>query len=424
MVRGRISRAALKRGIACCGLFIALGLGTADAQPQTAAAGSSVRVYGGIEYLHWRLQDAPLSVPLISTGPVGSTHHGFLTSPDATILYGAPFAPAAGGRDRQGFGGFSGSRATVGAWLDPAQSLAIEASGFALERRGAGYSAYSDQNGLPIINIPVFNTIPYSPPGRPPGGPPAEDGLPASLSLDPQRFDGNAGVFSGGVRITNTLQLWGADLTGVVVLRRGRTFEVSGLAGLRFLDLSEGLGLAFDSVGQSGAYVGQSGRAFDSFKTNNRFYGGSFGARARYRYGSWAAELTGRVGVGASQETLSVNGGFSSIGFPGGYRTGTEGVFAQPANEGHFSSTRFAVVPEASLKLGWQVTPSLQLTAGYDVLFVTDVIRPGDQINRNIPKGQTFQQAGVPPSTTSPTRLFRSSSFLAQGVSLGASFRF
>jgi len=52
------------------------------------------------------------------------------------------------------------------------------------------------------------------------------------------------------------------------------------------------------------------------------------------------------------------------------------------------------------------------------------VIRPGDQMSRSVPKGQTFQQALMPASTTSPERLFRSTDFLAHGLTIGATMRF
>jgi hypothetical protein len=105
-------------------------------------------------------------------------------------------------------------------------------------------------------------------------------------------------------------------------------------------------------------------------------------------------------------------------------RSGTEGVFAQPANEGQLSAARFAVVPEVQLKLGYNITPAMQITVGYDFLYDSDVIRPTDQIDRNIPKGQTFLQGGNFVSTTSPARLFRSTDFFAQGFTLGLSYRF
>ena len=68
-------------------------------------------------------------------------------------------------------------------------------------------------------------------------------------------------------------------------------------------------------------------------------------------------------------------------------KSGPEGVFAQPANEGRSSATRFAVVPQLQVKLGYDVTSWLRLTVGYDLLYNSEVIRPGDQISHYVPEG-------------------------------------
>jgi hypothetical protein len=372
----------------------ASGQSAADTEAVGLAAPMS-RVYGGVEYLGWWVKGAPLSVPLVSTGPISTTHHGWLNSSDSTILYGAPFAPAKGGNDTQPFSIFSGGRLTVGYALDAQQRYAIEASGFALQSGNAGFQVQADQSGLPVINIPVFNTTPYTPGGRPGGLPPAEDGLPAALPSDPDRFDANAGVFTGGVKVANSLQLWGADLMGVASLYRASSWELSGLAGFRFVRLAENFNLSYQSTGVSGVYAGQYGSASDTFGTQNRFYGGALGLRGHYSFGPMFIEASGSVAIGASNEVLNVNGGFVSYNFNGPMRTGPEGVFAQPANEGRFTSVHFAVVPEVNLKLGYDITPSTRITIGYDFLYDSNVIRPGDQINRNIPKGQTFLQGAT-----------------------------
>jgi hypothetical protein len=399
-------------------------LATANQNIVDAALISWSRLYGGVEYLGWWVKGAPLAVPLVSTGPISTTHHGFLDRPDSTILYGAPHSPAKGGDDTQPFSIFSGARLTLGYNLDESRTFAIEASGFGLQSQRAGFDILGNQNGEPVIDIPVFNTIPYSPPGRPGGLPPNEDGLPASLPSDPDRFDGNAGIITGRVKVTNSLQLWGADLTGVAKLYRTNSWEISGLAGFRFLRLAEDFKLYYESIGVSGVYVGDFGTAADTFGTNNHFYGSFIGVRGRYSYGRMFVEASGSIALGASNEVLNVSGGFLSYDFISPVRTGPEGVFAQPANEGQFSQVHFAVVPEVQLKLGYNITPSVLATIGYNFLFDSNVIRPTDQINRNLPKGQTFLQGGDIVSTTNPARIFKTTSFFAQGISVGLAFRF
>jgi hypothetical protein len=272
------------------------------------------------------------------------------------------------------------------------------------------------------MRIPVFNTIPYNPGG---GCDPER----AGFCLVPQTEDGLPiavpGELTGGVRITNSLQLGGLDLTGVLPIYRDAAWQVSGLVGGSFLQLNEALNLTADLEGlpTSDLYAGQSGSAIDQFKTRNRFYGASLGLRGRYTFGPMFLEGTGRFSFGASQEVLTVNGGYQDFNAPFASNHGPEGIFAMPANEGTFSRTNFAVVPQVQVKIGYNITPSIALTIGYDFLYDSNVIRPGDQINRNIPKGQTFQQDGTPASLTSPAKLFRTTDFFAEGITVGLVFR-
>ena len=54
------------------------------------------------------------------------------------------------------------------------------------------------------------------------------------------------------------------------------------------------------------------------------------------------------------------------------------------SNIGHFSQSQFAVVPEIGVKLGYQLTPNLRLQAGYNFLFWSNVVRPGQQIDTSV----------------------------------------
>ena len=384
------------------------------------------RFYGDVEYLLWWVKNAPLSVPLVSTGPISSTHHGLLGPPaedaaESTVLYGAPHSPAQGGNDSQRFPAFSGMRVKLGYNLGDSQRAAIEASGFFLGSRSAGYSANSDGNGNPILGFPVYNSIPYTIGSMTIRQ--CEDSLPISIPNDPQRARAN-GIIIGAVKISNNLQLWGADLNGVISLYRAPSWTLSGLVGFRYLDLKESLNITGRIEGVSGFYRGQSGVVVDEFATHNQFFGGTLGLRESYSSGRLSLDLTARVSLGVSHEIENIAGGFTSVNFTAPSAAGTEGIFAQPANEGRSSSNKFAVVPEVQLKIGYNITPRLRATIGYDFLYYNNVLRPGDQIDRNVPKGQTFNQADPTVSTTSPSRLSKTTDFFAHGLSVGMEFRF
>jgi hypothetical protein len=379
---------------------------SADCQPHEP------RFYGGVEYLLWWVKGAPLSAPLVSTGPAANDE-GFLVNSDTTILYGAPFAPAKGGNDTQNFGGLSGSRLTLGYLIDEGQNLAAEARVFMLESGSAGFTAQGSSTafGTPGIRIPVFNTVPYTP-GSTTDLTISENGLPVAIP----------GIIAGKVVIANTLRLWGSDATAVFKVYRSSQWELNALAGFSYLDLSEGFGLTDSLAGLSGPFVGQSGTVGDHFGTVNQFYGAAVGLRSRVSWGPVSVSLTGRLALGSSHEVLSVSGAFQAINFTAS--SGAQGIFAQPSNSGVRASNVFAVVPEVEVKLGFDITPSVRLTLGYDFVYYSSVVRPGAQIDRNLPKGQIFEQGGSAVSATSPSPLFNKTGFLAQGLSAGVALRF
>lgn len=403
-------------------------LGLDGSAPPIWLPAPDTRFYAGAEYLMWWVKDAPLSIPLVSGGPVETTHHGIIGAPvrkpaDSTILYGAPQSPAQGGEDSQRFQNFSGTRFTFGYTMGADRRFALEASGFALQQQSAGYASRGDDTGHPILGIPVYNSIDYRIGGQRIF--PGEDSLPFSLAEDPARARSD-GLITGGIDIVNNLELWSGELNGVFTLHRTSSWEISGIVGVRYLELSESLQLTSVIAGLSKAYYGQFGVVQDGFSTKNRFYGGTLGLRGRYSTGRLSLDMSARIALGTVDQIQTIAGGYWSYNFrgPGVYDAGTQGVFAQTSNEGRFSSERFAAVPEAQIKIGYAITPRLRATIGYDFLYFSSVMRPGDNMNRNLPKGQTFNQADPTVSGTSPERLSRTTDFFAHGVSVGMEYRF
>jgi hypothetical protein len=384
------------------------------------------RFYASAEYLMWWVKDAPLSIPLVSAGPIATTHHGLLGDPakngaDSTILYGSPHYPAQGGNDTQRFQNFSGTRFTFGYTLGAERRFALEASAFALQQQSAGYASRGDDTGHPVMGIPVYNSVDYRIGGmRIFTG---EDSLPFSLAEDALRARSN-GLITGGISVVNDLDLWGGELNGVISLYRTPSWEISGIVGFRYLELSESLNITSVIEGLSQAYYGQFGVVRDGFSTKNRFYGGTLGLRGSYSTGRLSLDMSARVALGTVEQIQNIAGGYFSYNFKGAYDAGTQGVFAQTSNEGRVSANRFAAVPEAQIKIGYAITPRLRATVGYDFLYFSSVMRPGDNMNREVPKGQTFNQADPIVSTTSPSRLTRTTDFFAHGVSVGMEYRF
>lgn len=93
---------------------------------------------------------------------------------------------------------------------------------------------------------------------------------------------------------------------------------------------------------------------------------------------------------------------------------------------GQQTRNTFAVVPEVQLQAGYRLQNGVRFFVGYDFLYVSNVLRPGDQIDTTL--NLTSNPALAPGTTLTgaarPSATFNSSSLWAQGVNIGASFQF
>ena len=380
------------------------------------------RFYGGSEYLLWWVKGAPLSVPLVTTGP-DANEEGILNTRGgpSTILYGAPFAPGVGGNDTQNFKALSGARVWLGYWLDDVQRVAVEAGGFGLQKAEADYNVSSDSAGSPGLSIPLYNSFLYlgegacGPASMPTCGTGVgEDRTPVSIP----------DTLTGAVAIKNTLEFWGLNANAVANFIRTPTWDVSALGGFRYLSLTEDFNMYTSLAGISGSpFAGQSGYTIDNFGTRNQFYGALLGLRARGMYGAFSLETTLTASLGVNHETIDIYGYYNATNFFLA-TTGPYGIFATPANSGVTSSNKLAVVPEVQVKLGYDITPAVRVTVGYDFIYWSNVVRPTDQIDRNVVKGQFFQEDPNSTSLAYPQRLDKTTDFYAQGLSVGLQARF
>ena len=152
--------------------------------------------------------------------------------------------------------------------------------------------------------------------------------------------------------------------------------------------------------------------------------------RARYDRGSWFASSAVKFALGAMIQSVDVDGfletnDFNDFGppqrFPGGY-------FAQLTNIGSHTRSVFAVVPEVGLNIGYRITEWVSVFAGYTFLYTNSVVRPAQQIDRNINPTQSASFGGTPPTVLEgpahPSFKFNGSDFWAQGLNVGLAGRF
>ena len=351
------------------------------------------------DWLYWSLRDTP--VPgLFATGNPN------LADP-AVPGRGNVRALGAGPRD---VGMFHGARVTVGQWFDEDGELGAELSGFMFGREGSA-AFFSDSTGTPVVSAPVL-------------GP---NGVPTVYDF---AFPGQ---FTGSLGIRTATQLFGAEAN---LLHRwyandDLSVTVDGLLGYRHLQLNERVELlgrtqATGGLGTfNGAVLPQGVTVFtrDSFRGRTEFHGGQIGARVAARYERFTLTAFTKGGVGANQQILRVDGTTTATGF-GITRTAPGGIRALPGNIGRDTNTDFSMLGETGLELGLLVTKHVSLRVGYNALFWSDVLRPGNVIDpvvnfSQVPIDPTFGQAGGP---RRPVNQFRSSDFLAHGIVVGVQF--
>jgi hypothetical protein len=314
----------------------------------------------------------------------------------------------------------SGGRFTAGYWLDSCAETAVEGSFFFLGERTPRF-AVASSSGFPVLARPFVNA-------------------------NTMRQDVQLTAFPGQARDSITVEtpsrLWGAEADLRCKLCCGCNYRVDLLGGFRYADLDEGLHITENATSEV-PFTSETGVPFpagtnvvvsDRFDTHNQFYGGQVGLDAELRRGRWSLDLRSKVALGDMHEVVNINGnqlltgprGVPQQTFPGG-------LLALSSNSGRHERDRFAVVPEVGFTLGYQLTDRVRVSAGYTFLYLSNVVRPGDQIDpvldpRRIPNFVHLNPAEAPhPGFVNPARplfAFRETDFWAQGVNFSLEFRF
>jgi len=134
----------------------------------------------------------------------------------------------------------------------------------------------------------------------------------------------------------------------------------------------------------------------------------------------------GKIALGDSHETVSINGSTQQTP-PGGTTTSVPGgLLALSSNIGRYTKDEFAAVPELGINFGYQINPLVRAYVGYSFIYLSDVARPGDQINRSVnpalvPTSTTYGTASTP---AAPGFTFQRTEFWAQGVNFGLEVRY
>jgi hypothetical protein len=354
-----------------------------DAAPDHSAPRLNMRA----EFLLWWMNNDRVPV-LGTTGTPASG--GILGQPGTTNLFG-PGAVDLSNRMGGRFG------ATL--LLDESSGWGVDGNFLFLGQRQSNYLVSSANT--PVISRPVF-------------------------VLNNNQENAETVAFpnfsTGSLQVDYNSQFWGYDLN---IFKRlcstcNNTFDL--FAGYRFLNLSESIDimelitagpLAPDPVG---THVGVT----DRFATRNVFNGGQLGACYEGRWGRWFVDVRASVALGANDESISIDGSQVKVRPGQAPQVFTGGLLAALSNVGQYSADRFSVVPDVSVNLGYQFTPYLRGFVGYSFIYWSNVVRPGEQIDRTVDLTFIPNAPSVTPTgQRRPAVLEQQSDFWAQGINFG-----
>lgn len=341
--------------------------------------------------------------PLATTSPPGTGQNVAGVLPGADVLLGNTRLV----NDQRDAG-----ELRLGWWLIDGQFLGIEAHYWGTEEITNTFSASStfvNGQGGTILARPFIN---------------AQSGQQdAALLAFPNFQRGN--IFfdlNGSLDVAATSQLQSAGLTGRHILLADfeRNLRWDLIGGYRFLQVDERLRFRDATSDPGGGLVGPTTiESVDQFSTQNDFHLGELGVVLEAHRGRWTLDLTAKCGVGANHQRVRIQGDTTTTSL--GTSTITPGgLFTQPTNIGTYRRDKLAVVPEGHARLGYELGRGWELFGGYRLLWISEVLRPSDQIDSAVNVSQIGGQLTGP---VRPTHSFLSSEMFVHGLDFGVEWR-
>jgi hypothetical protein len=232
------------------------------------------------------------------------------------------------------------------------------------------------------------------------------------------RLSDPAGI-QGVALVHSTFDSDGLELN---VLRRGPAMfgeEMHWILGARYWSLEEDL-----TIGAGSRAGGLSVGRFDAFATRNRFVGPQVGGNWHWDRGRLGVDLTMKWAVGEMSQETTIAGGSTALLASGARIDRPGGLLALASNIGDHDRMRLAWVRDVALNVGYRVTDHVQLRLGYQFLWVSSVLRPGQQIDQGV--NPTLMPFNPGPVSGVPRPWYRPDGemFWMHGFNLGVAVQF
>jgi hypothetical protein len=366
------------------------------AQEEPPEVKSLWRYGDGGEYLLWYIKNA--HVPALVVGTPGGAATGGNTGvvpaaslPGGRVLFGDSNVDM---EDR------SGGLFTLSMPLNEEKTIGVHATYFFLGSRTVTF--VGGGNGgpdSPIVGRPYVDAL---------------------TGADAFRTVAAPGVADGFVHVGLTSRMQGVEANGVGNVLGGEHYQIDLLSGFRFVQLAEGLQVVEREryLAGAGDLAGTVFAAEDKVSTNTRFYGGQLGTRLEFRRAGAFMNFTGKLAFGDCIEVVRFSG-TSITNTPDGRTFAPTGdLLATRTNVGRYAHESFALLPEFDLRVGYAVGDQARFFVGYTLLYLTDAVRPGDQIDA------TFNPSPGAGGPARPAAVLHTTNFWAQGLTLGFEYSY
>lgn len=349
------------------------------------------------EYLYGKIRhDKPL-IPLVVMSPV---------VPDGAPVLGIPGSKVVLGDERIESKWRSGARFTFGFSCNEYCPTGVEVSYFFLGKSSTAKCVFSDgTTSSSFLSVPFINS---------------NTGLESSLAI------AVPGSFSGTARYSLSNMMQGAELNAVSNV----TFFDSDLdvfGGVRYINFTERFHFNTDSPfinpALNNVYFTR-----DKFHVDNNFYGVQVGATLTSGCGPFYFNVKGKLAIGAISQSSHIQGKFVLNDFTNFtiIQEFKGGFFALPSNIGHHERTRFAVVPEVNVNVGYEIIPELNVFLGYDFLYISNIVRAARQLDRKLNPTQSalysFTPAPIRIGAKLPKGALSASDLWVQCLTVGLEF--
>jgi hypothetical protein len=304
---------------------------------------------------------------------------GVLGTPGARVLFGGQRVDT-----DERYGG----RLSVGYWLDDAHRTAFEASYFTIGDGDNSGNFTAQSTGTPILARPFINAFLN---GR----------SDSSIVAFPNFVSGLVAVSTSSELHSASLSLrqnWYGDFNARVDL----------IGGYRYFRFREGLAIREDLL-----FSGVNIDRVDRFVTENDFHGVELGFVTEFEQNCWSLEFLTKIALGNVHQVVNVSGET----FINNALRDNSGLLALRSNIGEQSADELAILPELGINFRYQATRSLSLTLGYSLLYLSEIVRTGDQIDTTLNPTQLLGGNLVGPNRPLPQ--FNATDLWAQGFGVG-----